>query len=68
MTEQEKPRQKGRIPAPGDKRQFLVSMDAAVIRAIKTAAIDGETTASLIMEEAATQWLARRKAKKDSGK
>jgi hypothetical protein len=35
------------------------------IKAIKTAAIEDDTTASELMEEAAKEWLARRKSKKD---
>jgi hypothetical protein len=38
-------------------------MDPEVIKAIKTAAIELDTTASELMEEAAVQWLERRKSK-----
>jgi hypothetical protein len=67
MTEPKKTRLKGRKPAEGVKRQFLTTMDPEVIKAIKTAAIEDDTTASELMEEAAVQWLERRKikAKKD---
>jgi hypothetical protein len=63
MTEPKKTRLKGRKPAEGDKRQFLVSMGPETIKAIKTAAIEDDTTASELMEEAANQWLERRKSK-----
>ena len=65
MTEPKTPRLKGRKPPEGGKRQFLVTMGAATIKAIKTAAIEDDTTASELMEEAAKEWLARRKSKKD---
>jgi hypothetical protein len=55
---------RGRKPPPGDKRQFLTTMDPDVIRAIKQAALDVDRTASDVMEEAAKQWLARHKHKK----
>lgn len=55
---------KGRKPPPGDKRQFLTSMDPDVIRSVKLAALDEDRTASEIMEEAAKQWLAKRKNKR----
>jgi Ribbon-helix-helix protein, copG family len=55
---------RGRKPPPGDKRQFLTTMDPDVIRAIKQTAIELDRTASDIMEEAAKQWLERHKHKK----
>jgi hypothetical protein len=69
MAEQRKPVRKGRKPAPrGDKkRQFLATMDPELIKSIKLAAIEDETSASEILEEAAQQWLARRKNKKTPG-
>jgi hypothetical protein len=63
MTEPKKTRLKGRKPPEGAKRQFLTTMDPEVIKAIKTAAIELDTTASELMEEAAVQWLERRKSK-----
>jgi hypothetical protein len=57
MTEPKKTRLKGRKPPEGDKRQFLVTMGPETI---KTAAIEDDTTASEVMEEAANQWLERR--------
>jgi hypothetical protein len=47
----------------GDKRQFLVTMGPETMKANKTAAIEDDTTASELMEEAAIQWLERRKSK-----
>jgi hypothetical protein len=55
---------KGRKPPAGDKRQFLLSMDAEVIKSIKLAAVEDDTTASATMEDAAKQWLERRKKQK----
>lgn len=52
---------KGRKPPAGDKRQFLLLMDADVIKNIKVTALEDETSASAIMEVAAKQWLERRK-------
>ena len=63
MTEPKKTRLKGRKPPEGSKRQFLVTMDPEVIKAIKTAAIEDDTTASELMEDAAKEWLARRNKK-----
>jgi len=69
MAEQRKPLRKGRKPAPGGdkKRQFLATMDPELIKSIKLAAIEDETSASEMLEEAAQQWLARRKNKKTPG-
>ena len=55
---------KGRKPPLGDKRQFLTTMAPEVIRSVKLAALDEDRTASEIMEEAARQWLAKRKNKR----
>ena len=38
-------------------------MDLEVIKSVKLVAIEGETSASEIMEEAAVEWLERRKSK-----
>jgi hypothetical protein len=57
------PARKGRKPAEGEKRQFLATMDPEVIKSVKLAAIEDETSASEIMEEAAVEWLERRKSK-----
>jgi hypothetical protein len=45
------------------KRNFFATMSAEVIKAIKRAALEDDTTASEILEEAANQWLDRRKRK-----
>jgi hypothetical protein len=58
-----KPKRKGRKPAEGDKRQFLTTMDPEVIKSIKLAAIEEETSGSLILETAAKEWLERRNSK-----
>jgi hypothetical protein len=54
-----KPATRGRKPPEGEKRQFLTSLDPDVIRRIKAAAALRDTTASLVMEEAAKAWLDR---------
>jgi hypothetical protein len=55
---------RGRKPPPGDKRQFLTTMDPDVIRAIKQAALDLDRTASGVLEEAARMWLERHRVGK----
>jgi hypothetical protein len=52
----------------GDRRQFLTTMSADVIRAVKLAALEDGMNAWEIMEEAAKDWLARRKAEKRTKK
>jgi hypothetical protein len=48
----------------GDRRQFLTTMSADVIKAVKLAALEDGINAWEIMEEAAKDWLARRKKSK----
>jgi hypothetical protein len=50
----------------GNRVQFLTTMSADVIRAVKQAALDDDVNAWEIMEEAARQWLERRKSKSKS--
>jgi Ribbon-helix-helix protein, copG family len=64
MSDAKRSPKKGRKPPPGDKRQFLTSIDPEVIRAIKQAAIGLDKTASELMEEAAREWLERHRAGK----
>lgn len=54
-----KPATRGRKPPEGEKKQLLTSLDPDVIRRIKAAAALRDTTASLVMEEAAKDWLDR---------
>lgn len=56
----------GRVRTDG-RRQLLVYVEPNVIKDTKKAALDLDTTASAIVEEALTEWLARRrrKAKKE---
>jgi hypothetical protein len=61
MKKPTKPTPKGRKPAEGEKRQFLTTMDPDVIKAVKLAAIEEDTTASAILERAAKEWLERRR-------
>jgi hypothetical protein len=44
---------------PGTKKQFLTSMDPEIIRRIKAAAALRDKTASVVLEEAAKEWLER---------
>jgi hypothetical protein len=48
----------------GDRIQFLITMSAKVIKDVKQATLDDGTYAWQIMEEAAKEWLARRKDSK----
>ena len=65
MAEPKKPLRRGRKPAGGEKRKFLATMDPEIIKALKLAAIEDDTSASEALEAAAAQWLERRaKAKK----
>jgi hypothetical protein len=63
MEEPKKPPRKGRKPPEGNKRQFLTTMDPDVIKAVKLVAIEEDTTASLILERAAKEFLERRNKK-----
>ncbi|WOH60115.1 hypothetical protein [Bradyrhizobium sp. BWC-3-1] len=59
MAEKKKAGRPGRKPPAGAKKQLLTSMDPEIIRRIKSAAALRDTTASLVMEEAAGEWLER---------
>ena len=59
----ENSRRKGRKPPEGNKRQFLTTMDPDVIKGVKLVAIDHDTTASIIIETAAQEWLGRHNSK-----
>jgi hypothetical protein len=63
MRKPTKPKPKGRKPAEGDKRQFLTTMHPEVIKGVKLAAIEEDTSASVILERAAKEWLERRNKK-----
>jgi hypothetical protein len=52
----------------GDRIQFLTTMSADVIMDVKKAALEEGMNAWEIMEEAAKEWLARRRAKKKTTK
>jgi hypothetical protein len=55
---------RGRRTPRGDRRQFLTMMSPDVIKAVKQAAIADDRAAWDIMEEAAKQWLDRRKGRR----
>ena len=63
-----KPVTRGRRSPDGEKRQFLTSMDPDVIRRIKSAAALRDKTASLMLEEAAKEWLQRNETTASQGK
>lgn len=56
---------KRRQVSSGSRRHFFATMDAEVIKALKSAALEDDVTASEILEEAARDLLARRKAERD---
>jgi predicted transcriptional regulator len=58
----------GRKAPEGAKKQFLTSMDPEIIRRIKAAAALRDRTASVILEEAAKDWLERNENSKGQGK
>lgn len=58
-------KRKKRTPV-GDRIQFLTMMSPEIVKQIKHAAVEEERAAWDIMEEAATEWLKRRKAKRAS--
>jgi hypothetical protein len=68
MAEKKKAGRPGRKPPAGTKKQFLTSMDPEVIRRIKSAAALRDTTASLVLEEAAKEWLDRNESPRSQGK
>jgi hypothetical protein len=63
MVEKKAPKRGRRSPV-GDRRQFLTMMSPSVIKAVKQAGLDDDRPAWDIMEEAAKQWLERRKGKR----
>jgi hypothetical protein len=64
MADKKKPATRGRRPPEGEKKQFLTSMDPHIIRRIKAAAALRDKTASLVLEEAARDWLERHAGEK----
>lgn len=66
MADDTAPVRRGRKPSEDDgRRQFLTKMKVDIIKAIKQAALEDDTHAWQIMEEAAQQWLERRRTRKD---
>jgi hypothetical protein len=55
---------RGKKTPLGDRRQFLTMMSPDVIAAIKQAGIDDHRAAWDVLEEAARDWLKRRKARR----
>lgn len=64
----DKPVKKSKAPAGQEKRNFFATLSADVIKSIKRAAVDEETTASEILDQAAREWLERRKHKTSKSK
>jgi hypothetical protein len=61
MTEKKKAIKRGTRSPLGDRRQFLTMMSPVIIEAVKKAGLEDGRPAWQIMEEAATQWLERRR-------
>jgi hypothetical protein len=59
-----KPVKMARKQSVGDRRQFLTTMSVDVIKAVKQAGLEDGVNAWEIMEEAAREWLERRKSKR----
>ena len=57
-----------RANAPGGKRQFLVHIDATLIRRIKILALDRDVTASNLVQEALQVYLATAAASSPSSR
>jgi hypothetical protein len=56
---------KGRKASAGARRrQFLATLDADLILALKTAALEDGTSASHILDRATRDWLDRRKSER----
>ncbi|WP_306222348.1 hypothetical protein [Bosea beijingensis] len=53
--------------APDDRRQILLHLDGNLIKDLKKAAVDLETSASAITNEAVADWLAKRGLRKPDG-
>jgi predicted transcriptional regulator len=68
MAEKKTAGRPGRKAPEGEKKQFLTSMDPEIIRRIKAAAALRDKTASLVLEEAAKDWLDRNDGTKGQGK
>jgi hypothetical protein len=66
MVEKKKAPKRGLRSPLGDRRQFLTMMSPEIIRSIKQAALEDDRAAWDVMEEAAKQWLERRKSAKKS--
>jgi hypothetical protein len=66
MVEKKEAPKRGLRSPLGDRRQFLTMMSPDIIRSIKQAALEDDRAAWDIMEEAARQWLERRKSAKKS--
>ncbi|MDA9391820.1 hypothetical protein ACVWW6_004222 [Bradyrhizobium sp. USDA 3311] len=63
MSDARKPTKKSKAPTGQQKRNFFATLSADVIKSIKRAALDDDTTASEILNEAARDWLERRRHK-----
>ena len=63
-TKPKKEATSGRPRAPVGKKQMLVIMDQKLIKEVKMAALEDDMKMSHAVEEAVTDWLAKRKARK----
>jgi hypothetical protein len=63
MTDAGKSAKGSKAPAGQQKRNFFATMSGELIKSIKRAALEDDTTASEILEQAARDWLERRQHK-----
>jgi hypothetical protein len=61
------PAQDGVSHAAGTRRQILLHLESSLIKDLKRAAVDLETSASAIANEAVDAWLRARSLRRDDG-
>jgi len=66
MKDQKRPLRWGRKPDDGENCKFLATLDPDVIKALKLAAIEDDTSASDVLENAAKEWLEKPKKSTDA--
>jgi hypothetical protein len=64
MVEKKKPPKRRPKYPINERRQMLIMMSPKIIKAIKSAALDRNEPAWVLMEEAVQEWLERQKAKR----
>jgi hypothetical protein len=62
------PAQDGVSHAVGTRRQILLHLESSLIKDLKRAAVDLETSASVIANEAVDAWLRARSLRREDGR